>query len=304
MSKPLFAIGRGHGLYTPGKRCLKSIDPNETREFILNDRIADKVENKLANYECEVITIGDTTGLKDILLASRVNTVNKAKPDMYIPIHHDAGINGGYGGGTTVFYSGSNADRPRQAQALYDAIIKETGLVGDRAEKVIKKGFYVLAKTSCPALLIENGFMDSKVDTPIILTEEHAEKTANGIVNFLVAEFNLKKKKKEEISNTNTKVLEFQRKAIADGFSFPKWGADGKYGTECESVAKKAILKKRIIHKYKNLTKLVQNVVGVEADGKYGQLTKDAVIEYQKAHGLVPDGVVGINTWKVILGVK
>ena len=51
------------------------------------------------------------------------------------------------------------------------------------------------------------------------------------------------------------------------------------------------------------LRKLNQ-VVGVEADGKYGQLTKDAVIEYQKAHGLVPDGVVGINTWKVILGVK
>ena len=303
MSKPKFAIGRGHGLYTPGKRCLKSIDPNETREFILNDRIADKVENKLANYECEVITIGDTTGALDFLLASRVATVNKAKPDMYMSIHHNAGINGGYGGGIEVYYAGSNPDRPRQAKAFYDALIEETGLVGNRSQKVIKKGFYVLAKTSCPALLIENGFMDSKVDTPIILTEEHAEKTANGIVNFLVNEFDLKLKKKEELSNTNAKVLEFQRKAIADGFSFPKWGADGKWGAECENVASKAILKKRIVHKYKNLTKLVQNIVGVEADGKYGQMTKDAVIEYQKAHGLKADGVVGIKTWKVMLGV-
>ena len=37
------ALTAGHYKYTAGKRCLKSIDPNETREWWLNDRIADKV---------------------------------------------------------------------------------------------------------------------------------------------------------------------------------------------------------------------------------------------------------------------
>jgi hypothetical protein len=46
-----------------------------------------------------------------------------------------------------------------------------------------------------PALLIENGFMDSSVDVPIIISQAHAEKTAKGIVNFLVAELKLEKKK-------------------------------------------------------------------------------------------------------------
>ena len=190
----LFAIGAGHGLYTLGKRCLKSIDPNQTREWTLNDRIADKVEKKLANYECKVIRVDDTTGAKDISLANRVKTVNNAKPDMYISIHHNAGINGGAGGGTVVYYYSSKTERTLQAQKLYASIVKETGLVGNRYDKIKKNNFYVLSKTTCPALLIENGFMDSTYDTPIILTEEHAEKTATGIVNFLVAEFGLKEK--------------------------------------------------------------------------------------------------------------
>ncbi len=98
-------------------------------------------------------------------------------------------------------------------------------------------------------------------------------------------------------------VLEWQKAAVADGFGFPKYGCDGKWGSECEAVAKKAICKKRITYKYKSLTKLVQRVVGVEVDGKFGADTKKAVVAWQKAHGLTADGEVGINTWKKMLGV-
>ena len=48
------------------------------------------------------------------------------------------------------------------------------------------------------AFLIENGFMDSATDVPIILTLDHAEKTAQGIVDFLVEEYALEKKKPTE----------------------------------------------------------------------------------------------------------
>ena len=98
-------------------------------------------------------------------------------------------------------------------------------------------------------------------------------------------------------------VLEWQKAAVADGFQFPKHGADGEWGAECESVARKAICKRRLTYKYKNLTRLVQKAVGASVDGKFGSNTKKFVIAYQKRNGLTADGEVGINTWKKILGV-
>ena len=105
-------------------------------------------------------------------------------------------------------------------------------------------------------------------------------------------------------SGINTAVLDWQKAAMADGFKFPKYGADGKWGSECISVAKQAICKKRDTYKLHNLTKIVQRMVGVTADGKFGNNTKNAVINFQKSHGLSPDGCVGLNTWKKILGVN
>ena len=100
-------------------------------------------------------------------------------------------------------------------------------------------------------------------------------------------------------------VKEWQEAAIKDGFTFPKYGADGKWGTECETVAKKAIVKKRSTgYKYQNLTKIVQKAVGVTADGLCGTNTDKAIKAYQKDRGLAEDGEVGLNTWKDILGVK
>jgi hypothetical protein len=44
------ALSAGHYLYEAGKRCLKSIDTNETREWWLNDRIADRIQVLLSEY--------------------------------------------------------------------------------------------------------------------------------------------------------------------------------------------------------------------------------------------------------------
>ena len=105
-------------------------------------------------------------------------------------------------------------------------------------------------------------------------------------------------------SVANVTVLEWQKAAMADGFKFPKFGADGAWGSECERVAKKAIVKRRFTYKYKNLTKLVQRAVGVEADGLCGPRTTAAIKKYQLANGLLADGEAGLNTWKKILGIK
>ena len=193
----IIALDAGHGMTTAGKEITLAGYPR-TKEWFLNDRISDRVEELLAEYDCKVIRVGDTTGAKDISLEQRVKTANNAGATVYISVHHDSGVGGGKGGGTTVFYYSNSAARPQQAQRLYTAVVSRTGLAGNRVSKVQKKGFYVIKKTEMPAFLIENGFMDSATDVPIILTPEHAEKTAQGILSFLVEEYSLEKKKATE----------------------------------------------------------------------------------------------------------
>jgi N-acetylmuramoyl-L-alanine amidase len=201
------AIDAGHGLYTAGKRCLKSIDSSETREWYLNDRIADKFEVMLNNYNCKVIRVDDTTGKTDISLSKRCSQANERKADVYISIHHDAGIKGGSGGGTTVYYYSNSDERKAQAKNLYECIVDATGLKGNRSNPVIKNGFYVLKNTNMDAFLIENGFMDSTHDTPIILTELHANKTVEGLVKFLVTNYGLIKLTNSSTENESTKKI-------------------------------------------------------------------------------------------------
>lgn len=99
-------------------------------------------------------------------------------------------------------------------------------------------------------------------------------------------------------------VEEWQKAAIADGFKFPKYGADGEWGNECIAVAKNAIVKKRSTYQYKNLTKIVQKVVGVSADGLCGSETRAAIINWQRANNLDDDGEFGLACWKKMLGIN
>jgi len=205
MSNPIIALSAGHGMNTAGKRCMKAIDPNETREWYLNDRIVDKIEQKLKAYNCTVIRVNDTTGKVDTPLATRTTTANNKNADIYISMHHNAGIKGGTGGGTVVYYYPTGTNK-QIATNLYNHIIDRTGLKGNRGTPVASTlTLHEVRKPKAKSFLIENGFMDSRTDVPIILTEAHAEKTAIGVVNFLVSYFDLTKNGTVVNTSTTTK---------------------------------------------------------------------------------------------------
>lgn len=299
------ALNAGHGINTAGKRCLKKLDPKETREWTLNSRICEKIEEKLKAYaDIDIMRLDDPTGQKDIALKTRTNNANNFEANFYLSIHHNAGIKGGTGGGVeTYIYTAANKKSVEWQEALYNALIKHTGLKGNRADGTRSANLHECRESKMPCVLIEAGFMDSKTDVPIILTDKFAEQVADACVEVIVAKANLKKKAAKTEKKEN-KILSWQNAAIKDGFEFPKYGPDGQWGSECEQVAKKAIVKKRPTYTYKNLTKIVQKAVGVTADGLCGKDTEAAIIKYQKAHKLTADGQVGLNTWKAILGIK
>ena len=51
-----------------------------------------------------------------------------------------------------------------------------------------------------------------------------------------------------------------------------------------------------------NDVKTLQTLLHLQADGVFGPLTEEAVKEYQKAHGLKADGIVGDATWAKLTG--
>ena len=250
MSKmPIIALDAGHGFNTPGKRVTLNGYP-ETREWWMNDRIIDIVENELrSNYECKVLRVDDTTGQKDISMANRVSAANNANADVYFSMHHDAGLNGRSGGGTTVFYCSSNIKRRDQAQKLYNYITDETKLYGNRSQQVIKKGFYVIKNTKMPAFLVENGFMDSPTDVPIILSEEHAKKTARGVLAFLVEQFCIEPKMSAENDNNKaTEVSQYYPKYT--GKKTTLYNAMSSLGIDASYAHRKLIAKANDIKNY------------------------------------------------------
>lgn len=182
MSKMTVAIDAGHGKHTAGKRCLKSLDPNETREWVLNSRIAAKVCARLEAAGVHAIRVDDITGETDVALSERTAKANAAGCALYVSIHHDSGVYDGAGGGVTVFsHPKSSAKAVTLRGAVYEHVIACGGLRGNRANPETTADFYVLRKTSMPAVLIECGFMDSRTDVPVILTDAYAENAARGI---------------------------------------------------------------------------------------------------------------------------
>ena len=177
------ALDAGHGLYTPGKRCLKKLDKRETREWIINDRVTDALELYLKLAGHSVLRVDDwDDGHTDVTLNDRVRKANNWKADAYISVHHNAGINGGSGGGTVVYVSkGCQAKSIKLQEAVYKRVIVRGKLKGNRSDGTLSANFYVIRKTKMPAILIECGFMDSAVDIKHILDTDWSEQVGLGI---------------------------------------------------------------------------------------------------------------------------
>lgn len=189
------ALNAGHGMHTEGKRCLKSLDPAETREWWLNQRVANYVQEASKQYEgFHVLRTDDVTGVEDVTLSARCAAANNYGADLYLSLHHNAGINGGYGGGAVAFCArGSTIGAPWR-DALYAAVVGAGGLAGNRAEPRTEKNFDELVGTSMAAVLIECGFMDSPTDVPVILSEAYAKAIGYAIAECIATRAGLAKK--------------------------------------------------------------------------------------------------------------
>ena len=176
------AIDAGYYLYTSGRRCLKSLDPNETKEWILNTRIATILGDILQEAGHFVLRVDDVTGETNVSLINRSERANEWGADFFVSIQHNLGIKGGIGGGIEVYVCTDCSDISMQVQkSIYKATTEKTRLTGDRHDGTVSANHLVIKNTTMPSVLIKCGFMDSETDIRFILDPEFSKAMAEGI---------------------------------------------------------------------------------------------------------------------------
>lgn len=186
----------GHFLNTPGKRIPEALDKNETREWVLNDRVARYFAEASAGYEgVQLYRTDDETGKTFVDIPQRVAQANDWGADLYIDMHHNAAGKLFSGGGVEAFCYPGSVEGKKYRDGIYHAVVTAGGLQGNRATPLQEKAFDSLALTNMPAVLVEYGYMDSRVDAPVILTDAYAKKVGYATMEAVAELHGLKKKR-------------------------------------------------------------------------------------------------------------
>ncbi len=181
-SKYTWLLDPGHGgmidgeYQTKGKRS-PEFDFGQYFEGVGNRAIAKKILERCKKAGIMAIDIVDTE--EDMPLTERVDKANILhrlhKNCVYLSIHSD-GFTKESANGYSVYTSPGQTASDRIAEAFIDSMVKEFPdhrLRQDESDgdKDKEAKFYVLRKTACPAILIENFFMTNRRECRLLLDE-------------------------------------------------------------------------------------------------------------------------------------
>ena len=200
------AICAGHGGYkslnpkvyaTAGKRT-----PDGEPEWEFNNKVAIAFTNELSKYEgVEVRRYDDITGKTDIPLSTRTNGANSWGADIYISFHQN-GYLSTWGDHTGIeTFRGSSADSIRLANLVHLEMVKAYGL-RDRGIKTAN--LWITSRTKMPSILVEGGFMDSRIDIVKLRDDKVLENAGIGVAKAVVTYAGLKLKPQLKVSQQHT----------------------------------------------------------------------------------------------------
>lgn len=181
-------LDAGHGLHTPGKQT-----PDGIKEWTLNDAVCDKIQQRLKDYDCEIIRTDHNEGQIDEPLSQRVNEYVKAGVAAFVSIHHNAYTSKWNTATGLEVYTDRKplAADTKLAKIVYDNLIKYVKL---RGRGIKQANFAVINQNKVPAILVEGGFMDSTIDYKVIVSQEGQDNYARAVAEGLIEFLNLKKK--------------------------------------------------------------------------------------------------------------
>ena len=231
-------------------------------------------------------------------LAYGVNKANNYGANLFVSIHFNKAYdvyNGSLGSEVCVYSPNDYAKR----------VVEKLGCLGfsNRGQKV-RTGLYELNHTNMKAMIVEVCFVEATEDVALykkLGADAIGKAIAEAIVNTNVSNVATPAPEKK----TETKVVEssftnwvkrLQAECNAQGFSNQK--VDGIPGPN--TLAGCPLMRKGARG---NITRLLQERLGVAQDGIFGNNTYNAVYNFQRSKGLSADGIVGRNTWRKLLNL-
>lgn len=187
-------IDPGHGIDTPGKRSPDGL----LLEYLWNRQVADLILEGLLSAGVDASLV--VTETNDVTLRNRVNRVNTicnrvgASNVLLVSVHANAAGNGSAwmnARGWSCYTSKGKTKSDQVAECLYDAFeeefqdrkIRKDMSDGDRDWE---ENFYVLQKSKCPAVLLENFFYDNREECAWMLQEETKKRIASAAVKGII----------------------------------------------------------------------------------------------------------------------
>ena len=231
-------------------------------------------------------------------LAYGVNKANNYGANLFVSIHFNKAYdtyNGSLGSEVCVYSPNDYANR----------VVEKLGCLGfsNRGQKV-RADLYELRMSAMKAMIVEVCFVEATEDVALykkLGADAIGKAIAEAIVNTNVVNVATPAPEKK----TETKVVEssftnwvkrLQAECNAQGFSNQK--VDGIPGPN--TLAGCPLMRKGARG---NITRLLQERLGVAQDGIFGSNTYNAVYNFQRSKGLSADGIVGRNTWRKLLNL-
>lgn len=183
-------IDAGHGIDTPGKRS----PDGSFLEYLWNRQVADLVLSRLraSGLDADLVV----TETNDITLRTRAMRVNRicdrlgASNVLLVSVHANAAGNGKswmYATGWECHTSPGKTKSDALAECFYKsfaAAFPEKRMRRDLSDGDSDKesNFYILTKTRCPAVLLENFFYDNREECAWLLLPGTKDRVADAIV--------------------------------------------------------------------------------------------------------------------------
>jgi len=173
-------VDAGHGGWDPG-----AVGVNGLTEKEINLQVAKALRNCLVEYGGATVVM---TRVSDVYLslASRVKIANQSGADRFISIHHNGSVNPSHNG-TAVYSSTNGSARSHDLRNKVQKRLRQ--MTGLRDLGANTANYYVLRKTTMPAILTEASFItnpkeEQKLRDPGYLWRE-AYSIYQGIVDHM-----------------------------------------------------------------------------------------------------------------------